>query len=191
MYPSTLAEWDSLEPHAHSARAITAVNLARLTHTDTILPSALYSCTLLPNWVLLSGAVHSDGTIDILECDDLLRCMDAQTAGILATLIIEWFRPRSSCGTSGACEPIWLRLRNATMTHMKKTKQYAAVLGQWDKIFSDSPGDLSPLAPLALGLCDECVRATCEFLTYFRTYSWGSLPRKFHVHVEGWKEPVD
>ncbi|KAH9910838.1 uncharacterized protein B0H18DRAFT_405977 [Fomitopsis serialis] len=54
-YPTTFSEWTDVQRH-YSPRAITAVNLARLTNTPSILPSASYVCCQLPNHDLLDGA---------------------------------------------------------------------------------------------------------------------------------------
>lgn len=55
--------------------AIAAVNLARLTNTPSVLPSAFYHCALLGSKVL-SGFAREYGTVEYLSEDDLGRCMD-------------------------------------------------------------------------------------------------------------------
>ena len=45
LYPSVVFRWTDIEnAHPYSTRAIAAVNLARLTETPFLLPSALYVC---------------------------------------------------------------------------------------------------------------------------------------------------
>ncbi|KAH9835446.1 uncharacterized protein C8Q71DRAFT_710409, partial [Rhodofomes roseus] len=58
--------------------AVGAVNLARLTGTLTILPSALYMCCQLSSKDLLRGVTLSDGTIEKLNEGDVERCFDAR-----------------------------------------------------------------------------------------------------------------
>ncbi|KAH9932341.1 uncharacterized protein B0H18DRAFT_1102473 [Fomitopsis serialis] len=63
LYPTTLSKWIDVQRH-YSPRTTTAVNVARLTNTPSILPSASYVCCQLPNHDLLDGASHSDGTVE-------------------------------------------------------------------------------------------------------------------------------
>ncbi|PIL26537.1 hypothetical protein GSI_12295 [Ganoderma sinense ZZ0214-1] len=60
-------------------QCITAVNLARLTNTPHILPSALYVCCYVGG-KLVDGRTHEDGTVEHLATDDLRRCFDARIA---------------------------------------------------------------------------------------------------------------
>ncbi|EPS95750.1 hypothetical protein FOMPIDRAFT_12386, partial [Fomitopsis schrenkii] len=73
-YPTSLVEWNRLNP-AYTTRAITDVNLARLTGTGAVLPAALYVCSQLPVEVLLGPALHYDGTFDALLKADLTKCV--------------------------------------------------------------------------------------------------------------------
>lgn len=57
---------------------ITAVNLARLTNTPSILPAALYGCCVLDDTSLLSGVLRENGTCEKLSDDDLQNCLDGR-----------------------------------------------------------------------------------------------------------------
>lgn len=59
----------------NAKRAILAVNLAHITNTPSILPSALYVCCQLDADVLLRGRVRRDGVVDTLSHEDLVRCI--------------------------------------------------------------------------------------------------------------------
>lgn len=55
--------------------AITAVNIARLTGTDSILPSALYLCCTLNPSVLITGVSRSNGSRERLSPQDTATCI--------------------------------------------------------------------------------------------------------------------
>ena len=60
-------------PRFEKIHAIGVVNLARLTHTDVILPGALMACCLLGT-ELADGFTREDGTLETLSREDLGRC---------------------------------------------------------------------------------------------------------------------
>ncbi|RDX49028.1 hypothetical protein OH76DRAFT_1351489, partial [Lentinus brumalis] len=65
-------EWGSYRPEIY---AIGVVNLARLAHCDTILPTALAACCSLRVESLFDGFVREDGTRERLSEGDLRLCM--------------------------------------------------------------------------------------------------------------------
>ena len=75
LWPATYPDWLVTVPnvYVYSTRAITAVNLARLTETDSVLPSAFYACCQHSEGKLLAGATLSDGSVDQLHGDDQER----------------------------------------------------------------------------------------------------------------------
>ncbi|KAH9833975.1 uncharacterized protein C8Q71DRAFT_770391 [Rhodofomes roseus] len=60
------------------ADAIAAVNIARLTGTESMLPSALYLCCRLGTERLLNGCSCPDGTLESLDPADVIKCIDAR-----------------------------------------------------------------------------------------------------------------
>ncbi|KZT67607.1 hypothetical protein DAEQUDRAFT_672986 [Daedalea quercina L-15889] len=73
-FPTKFETWDTMRGSCGStltgfctADAITAVNIARLTGTDSMLPTALYSCCLLDPECLLKGTARLDGTREYLS----------------------------------------------------------------------------------------------------------------------------
>ncbi|KAH9833970.1 uncharacterized protein C8Q71DRAFT_154717 [Rhodofomes roseus] len=58
--------------------AIAAVNIARLTETLSMLPSALFFCCLLKTETLINGHPRADGTLDCLSPADVIKCIDAR-----------------------------------------------------------------------------------------------------------------
>ncbi|KAH9922084.1 uncharacterized protein B0H18DRAFT_846023, partial [Fomitopsis serialis] len=57
--------------------AIQAVNIARLTGTDSMLPSALFICCQLDPYDLLHGSPRPDGTLERLRSRDIVHCINA------------------------------------------------------------------------------------------------------------------
>ncbi|TFK84823.1 hypothetical protein K466DRAFT_495907 [Polyporus arcularius HHB13444] len=86
IYATELCRWadiDSAIDEEDRFFAIAAVNLARLTDTPSILPSALYHCVLLQSDLLL-GFTREDGTKEYLSQEDLGKCIDG-TAQLVAS----------------------------------------------------------------------------------------------------------
>ena len=189
LYPSTLKEWDSLGRDADSSRAITAVNLARFTRTDSVLPSALYGCMRLPESNLICGAFHSDGTTDVLGTDDLARCMRAKVmcASVLAAWIVESFCPQN-CSSYEACGPIWSNLRQDTMLYIRRKGLHGAFLVRLDRIFNPDNPATGPLAHLASTLCVNCVERISIQIRQWRAANWWNLPRTLRIEIEGWED---
>ncbi|KAL6308557.1 hypothetical protein BKA93DRAFT_519250 [Sparassis latifolia] len=83
-FPADFEEWCELDEDGSAyvtmkpEDAIAAVNLARLTQTDSILPSALYGCCCLDTHTLLHGMRHADGSSDKLSQEDLERCVEGR-----------------------------------------------------------------------------------------------------------------
>lgn len=55
--------------------AIEADNLAHLTQTDSVLPSALFICATLPTMLLVNGVSRVGGRKEHLSPEDLIRCL--------------------------------------------------------------------------------------------------------------------
>ncbi|KZT11168.1 uncharacterized protein LAESUDRAFT_691737 [Laetiporus sulphureus 93-53] len=53
--------------------AIAALNLARLTQSDTILPLATFGCCLLEEELIVNGVAREDGSRDELSKEDVIR----------------------------------------------------------------------------------------------------------------------
>ncbi|OCH85369.1 hypothetical protein OBBRIDRAFT_839002 [Obba rivulosa] len=72
------ADGSSAMKRPSDAEAITAVSLARLINTQSILPIALYVCCQLDTYSLLDGTPLPDGTLACLSTEDLARCIDGR-----------------------------------------------------------------------------------------------------------------
>ena len=88
--------------------AIGVVGIARRMGWSTILNTALMVCCTLPVRTLVNGFVTSDGILEKLDNEDLIRCMSGKvalmaefTGAVLRTLV-----PHNvpGCSTEGACQ---------------------------------------------------------------------------------------
>lgn len=77
-FPVDLTSWKNRPPILPRAKAILAVNIARLTDTPTILPAALYDCSQLSGDQLIHGVQRADGSTETLSPEDLLRCFNGK-----------------------------------------------------------------------------------------------------------------
>ncbi|KAI1795311.1 hypothetical protein LXA43DRAFT_37645 [Ganoderma leucocontextum] len=101
------------------ARAIGAVNLARLTDTPSMLPLALYRCAYLDSALLLEGWKRRDGTVEELSPADLRRCINGRVALSQEQSIMRYRlfddHPSDECAHPGQCQEMLRSLQNFIM----------------------------------------------------------------------------
>ncbi|RPD58576.1 hypothetical protein L226DRAFT_466520 [Lentinus tigrinus ALCF2SS1-7] len=178
IYPTELEEWvgsDSQIDDNDRFYAIAAVNLARLTDTPSILPSAFYHCALLQSRVLL-GFTREDGSKEYLSQDDLGRCMDGMPKLIasrntttlgLARCIQE--SGAENCWRTGLCAIARRSLSNS-MVMMPlhpdhETHAMSSESSRWT----------------AHGLCDRCIAKLEKEEFKSLSILWTRLPTIFDV----------
>lgn len=161
--------------------AVIAVNLAHLTQTFSVLPTALYMCCQLPSSTIVSGVIRNAcGPIEKLSDNDVVRCMDARVDlarfNLLSTFQI--WNPRVShlCTDTARC--------SATLEHQTHAIREGSPRYQYS---------LSATIREVIG--DVCVCAACEEMLQKRLERlqrrhWADLPHVFDVHVPGWGERV-
>ena len=94
-FPTTLDEWKDrtycdMPGRWRREEAIGVVNLARLTGTEAILPTAMVVCCQLDVKDLIHGFTLEDGSREKLSDEDVVRCMAAKhTLSRLASGITE------------------------------------------------------------------------------------------------------
>ncbi|KZT67615.1 hypothetical protein DAEQUDRAFT_758038 [Daedalea quercina L-15889] len=99
-----------------NADAIAAVNIARLTRTDSMLPSALHQCCQLDPEHLVGGIPCLNGTREYLSPHDMTRCIHGrqrllQRAIIIILDLFDPSQPSLQCG-SDQCQLILETLRS-------------------------------------------------------------------------------
>lgn len=183
-------QWrDAFKRHAsHSIKvtaedAVVAVNLARLTQTFSILPTALYICCQLPSTSLLYGVFRAsaDGSKEQLTDDDIVRCMNAREElmrfNLLSTFQI--WNPRVShlCTDTVNCL--------ATLEHQTRVIREASVLHQYtlSATIREVIGDVC--------LCVACEDMLRKRLERVQRKHWAELPHMFDLHITGWDDRVE
>ncbi|KAL6301485.1 hypothetical protein BKA93DRAFT_738642 [Sparassis latifolia] len=155
--------------------AIAAVNLARLTHTDSMLPIVLYLCCQLDSEALVRGIVRPDGIVEQLSPEDLMRYIDAAVSlsarNTSRHLLLD---VSPDCACRSICFPrlqqIIIRLFNTP-----------DVLESCDVLSSaDSTIDSFD------GLCTECISCLKTEDLERRLRCWDELPSLMDVAVPGW-----
>ncbi|KAI0742396.1 hypothetical protein C8Q80DRAFT_1328262 [Daedaleopsis nitida] len=159
-------------------QAIGAVNLARLTNTPSILPTALYECCGLRG-AILDGWKREDGSVEFLSQGDLRRCINGRDSlsCINFQLIHEVFHPMPSedCTSHRVCEVgLGLVLRDATTAG--GSDDYS-VLSTWEEVIRDSVRKHD--------VCAECLSRLLERDISERRFRWMRLPVMFNVQITG------
>ncbi|KAI1795289.1 hypothetical protein LXA43DRAFT_37169 [Ganoderma leucocontextum] len=162
-----------------SIHCIGAVNLARLTDTPLMLPTALYGCSYVSGR-LLSGWTREDGTIEHLSTDDLKRCFDARIAlgqeqALLPARLFSAVPPER-CTSHRRCAP-----------YIAKLVANVAVVEALVK--KDALCDLSSVISQLNGMCGGCTQVLLERHRVERKRIWDTLPQIFGIVIEGWAKP--
>ncbi|PIL26525.1 hypothetical protein GSI_12283 [Ganoderma sinense ZZ0214-1] len=165
-------------PYTH---CIGVVNIARLTNTPSLLPSALYFCCALGS-DLLDSWKREDGCIEHLSIDDLKRCFTAK--GRLChrrvKMMYEVFEDRVSTGCLQAnkcCAALREMALSITREKLPPVAHCEALTG-WENLICTKVC----LYPVCLQCKEELhmrdVRARREL--------WDKLPEIFEIIVPGW-----
>ncbi|KAH9835461.1 uncharacterized protein C8Q71DRAFT_765982 [Rhodofomes roseus] len=190
LFPANFASWRATGRH-YTSRGITAVNLARLTNTQSVLPTALYVCCQLSDRALLEGAAHPDGTTDELSRDDLLRCMAAKSLlgrthvhGI-HTLLHHIGSFVQGCRSQPSCCRAFDRMRHTATTRSLDVATPIDILDTWDDLLDKY--DRTKVGGNALvSLCECCMTNLRERVFATICTRWASLPGL----VDAWKDKV-
>ena len=200
-FTNDLSVWDvagadgSVSLHITPPDAIAAVNLARLTHTDSVLPTALYLCCQLDQELNL-GVERADGSVERLEPRDLELVLRGRTELVRA----------STRGACTICKPI----SSAQCVSTGSTKGQGGceralreILGMMlDGLQKDPIGDIAGFAALdswehwiedvveLWPLCEPCRGMLHARDLDVRKDVWRHLPAYMGVVVDDWKDPV-
>ncbi|TFK77906.1 hypothetical protein K466DRAFT_592968, partial [Polyporus arcularius HHB13444] len=93
------------------ARAIVAINFARLYNIPSVLPTAFYHCACLGG-AIMKGYTHQDGTPEYLASDDVARCINGiQVLTAVSADHVQLLRSHlpayRTCKYNGACRRLW------------------------------------------------------------------------------------
>ncbi|TFY59717.1 hypothetical protein EVJ58_g5597 [Rhodofomes roseus] len=159
--------------------AVGAVNLARLTGTLTILPSALYMCCQLSSKDLLRGVTLSDGTIEKLNDGDVERCFDAREEVMRQNInsMLRLWQPDTAraCSTPTFC-------KHALEVQAEAVRLVESGTFRGYDLFSTFVDPLKE-APQLCASCDEMIRGRAN--TTMRKH-WALLPAMLNLKIPGW-----
>ncbi|TBU53880.1 hypothetical protein BD310DRAFT_961760 [Dichomitus squalens] len=187
--------------------AIGAVNLARLTNTTAILPSAFYICaTLGPD--LARGMKREDGSVERLSPEDMVLCLqmkerlateNAHTAFLL-------FRPAGAQNCSNPsghsyCAELWRKLLEYSgLSKAPHPVASSRALDSWVENADSIPASAvqpTPMGPYMLSfsspsraLCKGCRNHLQTRDREFRRQIWRKLPEFVGLTIENWDTPA-
>ncbi|KAH9835442.1 uncharacterized protein C8Q71DRAFT_709962 [Rhodofomes roseus] len=172
-------------------RGIVAANLADLTNTSSVLPSALYSCCQLPDEMLFEGTVLPDGTVERLSRDNLLRCSRAKAklAFRHAQSIHEIFSHEDSqdCLDNSLCRDDTRIARDAVLDGRGVEGGETDALAPLGAFFSEYRYAFSDGAYR----CGHCMSALYAREVAAHNAVWKHLPSYMGVKVEGWGDKAE
>ncbi|EIW61093.1 uncharacterized protein TRAVEDRAFT_166217 [Trametes versicolor FP-101664 SS1] len=159
-----------------SRDAIRAVNLVRLVDERTMLPVALYLCTLLPGARLVSGTTLENGRVATLSPTDLALCIDARTNLVMRRIRAFNTAPASVCRQPTLCAAVLQQM--ARMTHYQQPSLPCHVLANVDQApMTSPPGNF---------LCAQCSAPLVAVSAEFRRSAWAHLPGDLGLDVPEW-----
>ena len=205
-FTNDLSTWDSagadgnVSLHITPPDAIAAVNLARLTHTNSVLPTALYLCCQLDQELNL-GVERPDGSVERLEPRDLELVLRGRTELVRASTrgACTICKPISSAqchhsggsskggqGGQGGCERALREILGMMLDGLQKDPigdiAGFAALDSWEHWIED----VVELWPL----CEPCRAMLHARDLDVRKDVWRNLPGYMGVVVEDWKDPT-
>ncbi|KAI8992835.1 hypothetical protein BD414DRAFT_412376 [Trametes punicea] len=182
----TWARTDPPRPPAfQSVHCIGVVNIARMTNTDILLPTALMGCCMLTAAELVDGFAREDGTREVLAAEDIGRCFlgraNLMQANTLATLKLFNQTLSEGCTRRDVCAPVFLRLLDELRSH----ERVVCTL-DWYKYWSDYIDGRDD----DRRLCAPCYKMLSEREKQQHREIWRRLPELMGVAVEDWAQDV-
>ncbi|TFK88116.1 hypothetical protein K466DRAFT_547629 [Polyporus arcularius HHB13444] len=192
-YTADFDSWCAQESYPFdedSSHAVGVVNIARLTQSHAILPTALVvCCDALCSRSLLFGVEREDGTLEILDDDDLVRCVSAKRELIRASTkaVLAAFAPFDppGCEHFGACQQEILKLLRPYFVENLEVITREHLFSPWESFVDD--GLLGQVS-----ICDECVEHLAERVRSEQMKVWERLPEILDLgEIEGWPSSPD
>ncbi|EJF60247.1 hypothetical protein DICSQDRAFT_181403 [Dichomitus squalens LYAD-421 SS1] len=180
-YTDDLSVWlraNKRPPGFSAVNVIGVVNLARLTGELSILPAALYRCTLLDSRIV-RGYKRADGSQENLTLDDLGLVFDAKTeirkAGVAVMLRAFNGGLANGCTRSNTCSAA---LHDAMAGLDEHVDQLIAggAFQNYTVVLKDKK----------LAVCTACKEAVNLRHSKERQSMWDRLPELLRIQVPGW-----
>ena len=172
-----------MPPRFRPIHAIGVVNLARLTRTDWLLPTALMACCELGHEIT-EGFAREDGTRETLSLADLGRCFAGKTrlaeANVATMHAVFAQDVAECCQHPGRCKYVLRKLLNALLADVALAKSM-----QWYESWQPFVDRVDS----GRELCWRCYRMVTETRQETQEAEiFCKLPEMMGVEVEGWAE---
>ena len=185
-YTDDFRDWINLERttclEADYIDAITAINLAHLTNTPSILPLA-YLDACEAGSALFDGCVRGGAYVEGLPIKDLRHIMDGKAAVLThcSKAIARIFSPEPSetCTSNKACMRA-LVYKASELDEMLRLLTVEGMARCWANEFRLDTGS-------GWTICEECRDMVQERDLEERRDFWKALPGMFNLHIEGWQ----
>ena len=162
--------------------AIGVVNLARLTGTPSILPSALYLCCQLGS-TIFDGWTREDGQTEHLSREDLRRYVDGRMALTREALpiLLDIFDVSAieDCKSRRVCDD---GIKKTTMDAMGNAHaSEPSIFYSWSEVIQRGAR--------AYGICNTCKALLLSRDDETMKRTWAKLPDLMGVEVDDWETP--
>ncbi|KAI0742372.1 hypothetical protein C8Q80DRAFT_1258645 [Daedaleopsis nitida] len=195
-YTTTYSQWLKRDEYPHlkplPIHAIDAVYLARLTETDSMLPTALLQCSFLEERVI-TGHKREDGTCVKLSDTDVQRgiaarrqLMEADLAGLRSLQKIPYVQNGQDCKSPAQCRLFMLNFLSAALLGFDGYDR--ASLLPWRQVVHKYR---SKRRDEVKDMCASCLSTlrSQERWNKGRHGTWKRLPRIMGVQIKDWNDP--
>ncbi|KAI1786065.1 hypothetical protein LXA43DRAFT_81874 [Ganoderma leucocontextum] len=186
LYTDTFQKWDECDApfDVGDGQEIGVVCLARLTNNPAMLPVAFYLCSIRAGAVA-HGWTREDGTVEMLEADDLERCINGygvlqtETSDSLARIFKFYDNPLCNSAQKVSCNHCLFRFHELAGAHPRR---YYLQLHAWNDQYEQWMEDEN------IKLCPACLQALCARHKDERRALWCRLPEIFRLStLDGWE----
>ncbi|KAI0669061.1 hypothetical protein C8Q78DRAFT_978943 [Trametes maxima] len=201
-YDAWASETNASRWEPEPIHAISAIALARLTNTPSILPTAFYVCATLSPSEIMEGYTRRDGVIERLSKEDMKRCLNLRDRLVNAHTVITltlFKAPSKTCtarhsamsnrmpSVTGCAAFLGALLERCTLGSFSRTLTSPGALMSWVPCI-EYYSSLATLREIGLrtALCAECKTHFEENDEQKRRAVWNELPRLIGITVNGW-----
>ncbi|KAI1795294.1 hypothetical protein LXA43DRAFT_992260 [Ganoderma leucocontextum] len=182
------------QPRVTAINSIGVVILARLTDASTMLPLALFQCTIPGSVDIVRGWKREDGTVEHLSPEDLARCINGRNALVPHEILLpsRFFKnePSSDCRTGTQCLEV---LRNMLVFVSGDEKlSTRRALDDWTMVLRQfaTLGIPTLQGGRYIRVCTYCEAELLARHQRERMRMWELLPEVFGVTVDGWPKTM-
>ncbi|TFY57397.1 hypothetical protein EVJ58_g7043 [Rhodofomes roseus] len=166
--------------------AIAAVNIARLTDTPSMLPTALYVCCQLDTDNILNGVPRGHDAVERLSSEDITRCLDARLKlvhdNVVSAFSIFTIATSDGCTSQKNCLLLLEELLEIEAEGRGLPLDNCSCLEDWIPPLRED----AETGPILEGLCASCQAMVQQRAADERKEVWERLPAIMGVEVNPW-----